>query len=383
MRPLFRRRQTDRIVAGVAGGLADTLGVGVSYVRAGFLTLATVWGLGAVAYVALWLYAYDQIGDTEPREIEPAQKLGLGLMFGGLMWFLAALGWWPHPVLVFTTATLAFGSAALIDRAGPGPLATLFDPTVGRAGRIRLILGVALVVAGLAIFASAVGPAFQVPSIVLAIVVTAVGVVVGFGPVVRRLVADLARERNERIRQEERAEVAAHLHDSVLQTLALIQRTDDLSRITMLARHQESELRDWLYGATPLDGLDLMSSALRQAARRVEADHQIPVEVVAVGDHPLDEAGTAMVGAATEAMVNAAKHSGAARISLYFEANDDQVSVYVTDQGKGFDTRSIPNDRRGIVESIIARVRRAGGAATVTSEPGEGTEVHLTMPVSR
>jgi signal transduction histidine kinase len=293
------------------------------------------------------------------------------------------LGWWPHPVLVFTTATLAFGSAALIDRAGPGPLATLFDPTVGRAGRIRLILGVALVVAGLAIFASAVGPAFQVPSIVLAIVVTAVGVVVGFGPVVRRLVADLARERNERIRQEERAEVAAHLHDSVLQTLALIQRTDDLSRITMLARHQESELRDWLYGATPLDGLDLMSSALRQAARRVEADHQIPVEVVAVGDHPLDEAGTAMVGAATEAMVNAAKHSGAARISLYFEANDDQVSVYVTDQGKGFDTRSIPNDRRGIVESIIARVRRAGGAATVTSEPGEGTEVHLTMPVSR
>lgn len=371
------------MIAGVAGGLADALGVGTSYVRAGFLTLATIWGLGAVLYVALWFYAYDEAADRQPKTVEPSQKLGLALIFAGIMWFLELVGWWPHPAIVFTTATLAFGSAALIDRGGPGPLSALFDPTVGRAGRTRVFLGILLVVAGIAIFASAVGPVFEVASVTLAIVLTLIGAVIGFGPVVRRLVADLARERNERIRQEERAQMAAHLHDSVLQTLALIQRTDDLARITMLARHQEDELRDWLYGTTPLDGVDLMSTALRQAARRVEADHQVPVEVVVVGDHPLDESVAALVGAASEAMVNAAKHSEAGRISLFFEATDDQLSVYVADHGKGFDTRTIPPDRRGIADSIVARVRKAGGTATVTSEPGEGTEVQLILPVRR
>ena len=246
-----------------------------------------------------------------------------------------------------------------------------------------MFLGAAMVVAGIAIFASVAGDTIEVASVILAIVVTAVGVVVGFGPLVRRLAGDLAAERNERIRQEERAEMAAHLHDSVLQTLALIQRTDDATRITMLARHQESELRDWLYGAAPLDGVDLVSTALRRAARKVEEDHQVPVEVVVVGDHPLDASTSALVGAATEAMVNAAKHSGSGRISLFFEATDEDLSVYVTDQGKGFDAANVGADRRGIADSIVARVKKAGGKATVTSDPGEGTEVHLNLPVGR
>jgi len=207
------------------------------------------------------------------------------------------------------------------------------------------------------------------------------GVLVAFGPWVRRLVVDLAGERNERVRQEERAEMAAHLHDSVLQTLALIQRSDDPAKMTMLARHQETELRDWLYGATPLDGVDLTSTALRRAAFKVEEDHGVPVDVVTVGDHPLDEPTKALVGAATEAMVNAAKHSGAPRVSLYFESTEDELSVYVTDQGKGFDPSGVGPDRKGIANSIQKRVQRAGGDVTIISEPGEGTELVMSLPV--
>jgi signal transduction histidine kinase len=187
----------------------------------------------------------------------------------------------------------------------------------------------------------------------------------------------LSEERSERIRQEERAEVAAHLHDSVLQTLALIQRSDDPQRMAMLARHQEAELRDWLYGTAPLEGVDLVSTALKQAASKVEEDFQIPVDLVTVGDHPVDEHTRVLVAAATEAMVNAAKHSGAERMSLFLEVEDDHLEVFVTDQGKGFDPNAVAEDRRGITESIRARMERIGGTVAIESEPGEGSEVML------
>jgi signal transduction histidine kinase len=191
---------------------------------------------------------------------------------------------------------------------------------------------------------------------------------------------DLGEERSERIRQEERAEVAAHLHDSVLQTLALIQRSEDPARMAILARHQETELRDWLYGTAPLDGADLVSTALKQAAKRVEGDFQIPVDVVSVGDVAVDERTRAVVAAASEAMVNAAKHSGADRMSLFVEVGEDSaLEVYVTDQGKGFDIGSIPPDRKGISESIRSRMEKVGGVAQIESEPGEGTEVLLRL----
>jgi signal transduction histidine kinase len=352
-----------------------------TYVRAAFLTLLTIWGLGGVLYIAFWLVGYDRVGDTERTDISTSQAIGLGLAFVGLMIFLGAIGWWPNTALVLTAGALTFGTAALTDSSRPGPLAALMDPNVDRPGRVRMILGVLLLVGGLSVFASSVGPVFEVGPVVLAIGLTGLGILIAFGPWVRRMASDLARERGERIRQEERAEMAAHLHDSVLQTLALIQRTDDPSRMAILARHQESELRDWLYGQAPLDGVDLVSTALKNAAARVESDHQIPVEVVTVGDSQLNEAATALVGAASEAMVNAAKHSGADRMSLFFEAEENQLLVYVTDQGNGFDINGVRDDRRGIVESIRHRVERAGGTVAINSEPGEGTEVVLTMPV--
>jgi signal transduction histidine kinase len=368
-------------VGGVAGGLADTLGVPDAYVRAAFLTLLAVWGLGGVLYLGFWLMAYDKVEDREVVAVDNGRGLGLGLAFLGLLLLLEVVGWWPSPALVLTAGALAFGTAALTDSSKPGPLAALMDPNVDRPSRTRLILGVMLLFGGLSIFIASIGPASELGVVFLAIVVTGLGIVVAFGPWVRRLIVDLGTERNERIRQEERAEMAAHLHDSVLQTLALIQRTDDPARMAILARHQETELRDWLLGAAPLDGVDLVSTALKNAAARVENDHQVPIDVVTVGDHLLDKGSAPLIGAASEAMVNAAKHSGADRLSLYLEAEDGRLTVYVTDQGKGFDLDKVAPDRKGIAESIKSRVENAGGTVEINSEPGDGTEVVLRMPV--
>ena len=378
----LRRRGRDRMVAGVAGGLADTLGVSDTFVRAAFVTLTMVWGLGVLVYLGMWLMELDRVEDTEPDRVSAHQALGLGLAFAGLMLLLGVLGLWPYNALVITVGALAFGTAALTDRNMPGPLGALIDPTVERPGRLRMVVGVGLLIGGLAVFSANVGPIYEIGAVLLAVALTGIGILVAFGPWVTRLARDLGTERRERIRQEERAEMAAHLHDSVLQTLALIQRSDDPARMSILARHQESELRDWLYGNAPLDGSDLLSTALRDSARRIEADHQVPIDVVVVGDHPLNETTRPLLGAASEAMVNAAKHSGADRVSLYFEADDDELVVYVTDQGKGFEIGEVADDRRGIAQSITGRVERAGGEAAIESEPGEGTEVVLRMPVS-
>ena len=378
----FSRRRTRRRLAGVAGGLADSIGVPDSFVRAGFISLGTVWGLGALVYLGLWLSAIDRMQDVEPRRIETGQALGLGVGFAGLMLLLAQFGWWPSNVLVLTVSALAFGFAALAGRDMPDSVASFFDPTREQPGRWRLLIGIGLVIGGLAILSSSIGPLLEVGPVLLAVGLTLLGILVAFGPWVNRLARDLGAERTERIRQEERAEMAAHLHDSVLQTLALIQRSDDPARMSMLARHQEGELREWLFGSAPLDGSDLVSTALKEAATRIESDHQVPIEVVTVGDQALDEPSRALVGAAGEALVNAAKHSGSDRLSLYFEADDEEMSVFITDQGKGFDADAVPADRKGITESIRGRVERVGGSVEINSEPGEGTEVVLRMPVA-
>jgi len=190
---------------------------------------------------------------------------------------------------------------------------------------------------------------------------------------------ELAEERRERIRSEERAEMAAHLHDSVLQTLALIQRKADQPReLVALARRQERELRSWLYsGNGPVSGT--IASAINEMAAEIEDVHGIEVDVVSVGDAPLTSAVDAVVQAAREAVVNAAKHSGAASVSVYVETKGDHVTVYVRDRGHGFDPEDVPDDRRGISSSIRDRMLRHGGHASITSSPAEGTEVMLEL----
>jgi signal transduction histidine kinase len=380
LRPFdLHRRQSNRVIAGVAGGLADTLGVRDGYVRAAFVTMLTIWGLGAILYVLLWIVTFDKVDDQEIAPVDNGQAVGLGIAFIGLILLMGTVGMWPNGILVMTAGALSFGIAAVTDPSSPGPFAALVNPDVERVGKVRLLLGVFLLIGGIVMFSTAVGQVFEFGVVFLAVFLTGLGIFVAFGPWVRRLLTDLSAERSERIRQEERAEVAAHLHDSVLQTLALIQRADDPQRMAMLARHQETELRDWLYGNVPLDGIDLISTALKQAAARVEEDFQIPVDVVTVGDHPVDDRIRSVVAAATEAMVNAAKHSGADRMSLFSEVEDGSLEVIVTDQGKGFDPSSVPNDRKGIAESIRSRMEKVGGGADIESQPGEGTEVMLRL----
>jgi signal transduction histidine kinase len=375
---LFRRR-SNRIAAGVAGGVADTLRVHDTFVRAAFVSLSMIWGLGFFLYIIFWLVSFDDVDDREVELVVGQQGIGLGMAFLGFLLLLRVFGWWPDDALVWIVTAISFGVAALTDRSLPSPLTSLLDPGVEQPGRVRILIGVSLLVGGLAFMASTIGPVAELGAVLLAVALTGLGLLVAFGPWVRRLAQDLGHERRERIRQEERAEMAAHLHDSVLQTLALIQRSDDPVRMGLLARHQEGELRDWLYGNMPLDGVDLVSTALRGIASKVEQDHQVPVDVVTVGDITLDESIRPLLGAANEAMVNAAKHSGADRVSAYMEVDEESLQIFVTDQGKGFDPANVGSDRKGIENSIIARAGKAGANVTIESEPGEGTEVMIRM----
>jgi signal transduction histidine kinase len=216
---------------------------------------------------------------------------------------------------------------------------------------------------------------------VLAVLVVAVGLSVIFAPLIARLIRSLSTERSERIRSQERAEMAAHLHDSVLQTLALMQkRADDPREVAALARRQERELRSWLSGrrAAAQNGRQLLS-ALEAAADEIEREHGVPIDVVAVGDAALGEAGEAAVAAAREAMLNASKFGGGSPIDVYAEVSEGRVQIFVRDRGPGFHTSAIPDDRRGVRESIVGRMERHGGRASIRAAEGGGTEVELVV----
>jgi signal transduction histidine kinase len=215
------------------------------------------------------------------------------------------------------------------------------------------------------------------------LLLVAAALVLLLGPWWLRIARDLVLERSGRIRAEERADIAARVHDSVLQTLALIQRrAEDPQAVVQLARAQERELRSWLFeGRAPGDAdASSFAEGVRQIQRDVEALHGVPVEIVTVADCPLDEHLSALLAAAREATVNAAKWSGASVISVFAEVEADKVNVAVRDRGKGFDPAAVPGDRKGVAESIRGRMSRHGGEATVQSAPGEGTKVTLTMP---
>ncbi len=248
-------------------------------------------------------------------------------------------------------------------------------PEVSRGG-----LGVTLVLAGGFAFLWANGALRPAGETVLAGLVVLIALALIFAPSWRRLARSLAAERTERIRSQERADVGAHLHDSVLQTLALIQRSaEDPKRVAALARRQERELRGWLAGGDSRERGERLAGALETAAAEVEATAGGTVEVVAVGDCSLDEPAGAVVGAAREAMLNAAKFAGQAPVSVYAELSEERIEVFVRDRGSGFDPAAVPPARRGVRESIIGRMRRAGGSATVRALPDGGTEVQIVI----
>jgi signal transduction histidine kinase len=243
-----------------------------------------------------------------------------------------------------------------------------------------MIAGVGLVGTGVGVFLAANNAFEAIRQGILATAGIVIGLMLVFGPWWWRLAKQLTDERRGRIRSDERAEVGAHLHDSVLQTLALIQRNAaDPKAVMGLARRQERELRSWLHGEPFAPAGATFGAAIERAAAEVEELHGVAVDEVTVGDCPLDERLQAVVGAVREALVNAAKWSGVTAVSVYTEVEDDLVSVFVRDRGKGFDLDAVGDGHHGIAESIRGRMARHGGRAEIRSSPGEGTEVELVM----
>ena len=248
---------------------------------------------------------------------------------------------------------------------------------------MQVVVGVTLLIAGVVSLANRTGGLAGVGASAGAIAVVVGGLAIFAAPAVGRLLQRLDDERAARIREDERARMAAHLHDSVLQSLVLLQRTSDPRRMTTIARRQERELRAWLYGTTHEGEPTSVHVAIDALAVAIEADHDVRVEAVVVGDQPLDDAGRALVAAVREAVVNAARHADVERVDVFVEADDAELTGFVRDTGKGFDPRVVADDRRGISESIIGRVQRLGGTATLSSAPGAGTEVELRVPRTR
>jgi signal transduction histidine kinase len=398
----IRRTSGRALVAGVGLRLGQRLGVDPLWVRLGFVVATLLGGFGIPVYVIAWLLLPDEEG-VAPRlrtgraAVEVA--LGAGFLVAALLLTLRATGLWFSDALTFPAVLVAAGGALIwrTSQSSPPAQPQTASPrarpqTAERAAELvrertgwaaaavsRTGVGIALVIAAALVFLQATGALGAARDVALGAIVVVVAVAVIFAPWILRLVRSLDSERSERIRSQERAEVAAHLHDSVLQTLALVQkRADDPSQVAALARSQERELRAWLSGRRQSTSERRLHAAIEAAASDVERAHGAEVDVVAVGDAELDERGEALVAAAREAMLNAARHGGGA-VSVYVEAADGRATVFVRDRGAGFDPADVPADRRGISESIVGRMRRHGGRAVVHSTPGEGTEVELSL----
>ncbi len=401
-------RSTDgKLVAGVASGAGDFLRIEPNLVRLAFVVLTLAGGLGPLLYAAGWVLLPEAEpgppGDDPAESRKPptdwVQAGALGAVTLGAVLLTESAGVQLPGTFVWPVLAAALGTALIVGRSGRPvddviaglvritrthqPLDEL--ATRGRGALVRVVIGASLVVGGAAAFLATQGAFTAFGQTFLAVGVVVGGLALIFGPWLWRLSHALVHERGERIRSDERAELAAHLHDSVLQTLAMIQRrADDPRAVVGLARRQERELRAWLFGRAPeAPDLDL-ASAVEAVAAEAETTHGIPVEVVTVGGAcALDTRLRALVLATREAIVNAARHSGAATVAVFVEVEADHVTVFVRDRGRGFDVERIRRDRRGLTESIEGRMARNGGRATVRSRARQGTEIELAMSRAR
>ncbi len=405
------RSSRDSHIGGVAGGLAEHLGLEPFVVRVFFVVTALASGLGVVLYLGLWLMLpIDTRAEVSSPGLESAGRRGmrpgrsergrdrgplvaLAVLLVGLAGVSGVLtgGFsvlWPVLIALLGVTVLWLQADDAQrerwrhtgERVGIG---RILVGSGGVAAWARLATGVGLLVAALVVFAVQSGQVTVARDMIVAGVLGMAGLAVTIGPWLFRLASELNDERAERIRTQERADVAAHLHDSVLQTLAMIQRSSaDPATVSRLARAQERDLRGWLYGEQAAAPEGTIAGSLRLVATEAEDLHGVPVELVTVGDCATSADLLPLLAATREALLNAARHAGATRVDVYAEVSESQVEVYVRDRGRGFEVASVPQDRQGVRASIIARTQRHGGTALVRSAPGEGTEVRLTMPRS-
>jgi signal transduction histidine kinase/phage shock protein PspC (stress-responsive transcriptional regulator) len=405
------RNSDEAILGGVAAGLAEHLGLPVLWVRVGFMVLTMAGGFGVVFYAGLWMVlpAQKHFADQAPglaaaerqgkrprrirrRLADLGPLVATGAIVIGVAGFLAlatgqgGLFW---PVLLASAGIALLWRQAdeaqrerWLDSSGRISVVRAVVGLGGLASYLRLLLGAALLVAAITVFSLASGDWGAARNVGLAAILCFIGLGFIVGPWLFRLSSDLSEERAERIRSQERADVAAHLHDSVLQTLALIQKSaQDPATVARLARAQERDLRSWLFDSAGGDPTTF-AAALRTIAGEVDDAYGVPVEVVCVGDPPVSDQVRPIVLATREAVVNAARHSGADRVDVYAEATPERVEVFVRDRGAGFDPEAVADDRHGLKNSIIDRMQRHGGTAQIRSGPGEGTEVRLTQPLA-
>jgi signal transduction histidine kinase len=390
------RAPDRRVVAGVAAGIAAHLNAPTVLVRAAFVVLAAVNGIGALLYVVFWavLPVAPQVARSrrDAAQLVPFLALGAGVALVTVQ-SRPGLG----SVLGWLIAVVALGAGLIWHQADPKrrqrwaeqanlPWLSQVLENDRRAYLLRFVGGGVLVVVGIigliavtTTFASGAGISAIGYGLVFAMLALA-GVGLAVAPLLWRMFTQLRAEREATIRERERAELAAMIHDQVMHTLALIQRnSSDPKTVTRLARGQERSLRNWLYrsSASPTEKL---AAALEEAAAEVEDTYAVAVETVVVGDRDVDPRTGALVAAAREALVNAARHAKVDTVSLYAEVEPEQTAAFVRDRGVGFDTGRIVDDRHGVRGSIIGRMRRHGGRAEIRSEPGEGTEVRLIMP---
>lgn len=399
-RRLYRPRD-HRVIAGVASGLAQHLGVPVLVVRIALVVLLGFNGLGLLLYAAFWAVLPQQAVTADPPQrrdkamLLPFAAIGLGVVLLQALVFddnsvAGTVGW--------LIAVVAVGAGIIWHQSDPSRrhlgsavpqqpwLAAVVAESDRRFFLFRFIGGGVLVATGIIGVVAVYAPAGSLTAVVNGVIFALVGLL-GVGvvaaPLLWRMFNQLRAEREGRIREQERAELAAMIHDQVLHTLALIQRNSaDIKEVQRLARGQERSLRNWLYKPTA-SPTERFAAALEQAAAEVEDTYAITVETVVVGDTECDDRVAALVAAAREALVNAARHSGVQTVSLYAEVESEELSVFVRDRGAGFDLSGVQESRHGVRGSIIGRMQRHGGKAEIRSAPGDGTEVRLTMSVSR
>jgi signal transduction histidine kinase len=396
----LRRDPADRLAGGVASGVAAWKGFKVTAVRIAFVLLALIPpGLGVPLYVVAWLMIPAAGADSSIGSKARSDNRGIRLAIGAASLYILILiavsalndSWfttWAWPQVITVAGLVLIWRNAPQDehatmRRLVEPLESAGSGRLNKWSALRLTIAGVLLLGGVGWLLSARESLALLRPLGGVLLVIA-GIVLLLGPWWLRIASDLVLERQAKVRAEERADIAARVHDSVLQTLALIQRrADDPQKVVQLARLQERELRSWLFeGRAPNEtDADLTFAAgVRQIQQDIETRYGVPVEAVTVGDCELDDNLSALLAAAREATVNAAKWSGASVISLFAEVEPAEVSIVVRDRGQGFDPDAVPEDRKGLAESIHGRMARRGGTATVSTAEGEGTKVTLKMP---
>ena len=355
------------------------MGINAAIVRVAFVVLTVVW-VGPPLYLLAWLSMSAAPADAPsaqpPQRFSrpPAvrQAAGLGLMIVGAVVLARDTRFVVADEVIWPVLLLGAGVGVVVWRSESG-----FGSA--RSSLLRIAAGTMMLAVGIGFLAATQLSLSAVRDGLLSAGLAAGGLALIGGPWVTVLLRERREERFRRVRADERAEMAAHLHDSVLQTLAMVQRSDDADAMSALARRQERELRRWLYGEQERSPQDTLRDALERVAISVEDRHSVVIEVVTVGNAPLDAAVEALVAAAGEAMTNAARWSGCERVDVYLEAADTSVEAYVRDRGRGFDHDAVGAHCRGIKDSIHGRLARVGGTCEISTAPDAGTEVHLSV----